>query len=148
MKDKVFNIFLTDDDADDRMLFEEALLELDIQVEFRSFENGVDLMKNLLDPIQPLPDYIFLDLNMPLMNGEECLNDIRDEPKFSKIPIIIYSTFIDSIKLEVLRLNGANLYLKKPNSFSLLKRAIEDCIANIKTQSKEPIPPSDFILQY
>ena len=81
-------IFLADDDQDDRMLFTEALINLGNFIDIRTFDNGVDLMATLLEPEVALPDIIFLDLNMPLMNGEECLDDLKNEPKLSAIPVV------------------------------------------------------------
>ncbi len=114
-------IYLADDDKEDRMLFKEALDEIDMNISIEDFDNGVTLMDNLLKVDKPLPHVIYLDLNMPLMNGEECLNDIRNEPRFSNIPIIIYSTYADTPISNELQKKGANLYLVKPNSFEKLK---------------------------
>jgi len=112
-------IYLADDDKEDRMLFKDALDEIE-NVTIKDFDNGVTLMDNLLK-VDKLPHVIYLDLNMPLMNGEECLNDIRNEPKLSDIPIIIYSTYADVSITNELQKKGANLYLVKPNSFEKLK---------------------------
>ena len=57
---------------------------------------------------------------MPLMNGIECLNDIKNEIKLQHIPIFIYSSAIDSSVSDELQKHGANLYLVKPNSFDKL----------------------------
>lgn len=91
-------IFLADDDEDDRMFFSEAFQEISIKTEVKTFGNGVDLMESLLDPMVVLPHYIFLDLYMPLMDGEECLADIRDEASLADVPVIIYSTSFDEKK--------------------------------------------------
>ena len=124
-----FTIFLADDDNDDRMLFTEVLVELPFDLTVQTFDNGVDLMSSLLDRNLSLPDVIFLDLNMPLMNGEECLEDIRREPKLVKIPIIIYSGFLDRDQVILLKEKGADHYLQKPSNFKdlidLLHRAVE-----------------------
>jgi CheY-like chemotaxis protein len=64
--------------------------------------------------MEQLPDVIFLDLNMPLMIGEECLADIRSEHRFASIPIVIYSTYMDRLKVEYLFEKGADRYLQKP----------------------------------
>lgn len=117
-------IYLADDDNEDRMLFKEALDEIDMNVTIEDFDNGVTLMDNLLKLEKPLPQVIYLDLNMPLMNGEECLNDIKSEPRLSKIPIVIYSTHADIVITEELRKKGADLYLVKPNSFEKLKNLL------------------------
>ena len=113
-----------DDDLDDQTLFSKALEDLLIPMELSTFENGVSLMDKLLHCLL-LPDMIFLDLNMPLMNGEECLMDIKSEKKLEKIPIIIYSTTFEIHRIEELFRKGAAQYLQKPASFNALKLALK-----------------------
>ena len=121
------NIYLADDDEDDRLLFKEALSNIPLKSNIVEFENGVDLMSELLKCIN-LPDVIFLDLNMPLMNGYDCLNDIRSESKFSNIPIVIYSTSYNQRDIERLKEDGANRYIQKPTSFNQLKTLLYKCL--------------------
>ncbi len=121
-------IFLVDDDDEDRRIFISALEDLKKNVAITEFSNGVDLMAHLLDFSQELPDLIFLDLNMPLMNGEECLSDIRNEPCLDQIPVVIYSGYFDSLKMKILKKKGADHYFRKPNTFSQLKRLINDSL--------------------
>ncbi|GBF19240.1 response regulator receiver domain-containing protein [Arenibacter algicola] len=117
------NIFLADDDEDDRELFMDALSELPIETSVKQFENGVDLMAELYSG-NPKPDTIFLDLRMPLMDGFECLTDIRSIPELSEIQIIIYSTSFNQNEVDQLKEAGANLYIKKPNSYNQLKTVL------------------------
>ena len=117
------NIFLADDDQDDRELFMDALSELPIETSVKQFQNGVDLMAELYSG-NPKPDTIFLDLRMPLMDGFECLTDIRSIPELSKIQVIIYSTSYNENEVEQLKESGANLYIKKPNSYNQLKTVL------------------------
>lgn len=117
------NIFLADDDEDDRELFMDALSELPIETSVKQFENGVDLMGELYS-VNPKPDTIFLDLRMPLMDGFECLTDIRSIPELSEIQIIIYSTSFNQNEVDQLKEAGANLYIKKPNSYNQLKTVL------------------------
>jgi len=124
-------IFLVDDSEDDRQLFLEALDELNLKATITTFENGVDLMANLMDSSITLPDIIFLDLYMPLMNGEECLVDIRSNPQLCDIPIIIYSGYHDEHKIKFLKEKGANCYLEKPNTFEKLKHLVDYCIKSL-----------------
>ncbi len=147
MKKNNYTIFLADDDEDDRQFFEEVLEEISPQIRFITFDNGVDLIQNLLKSANVSPDYIFLDLNMPLMDGEECLQEIRNLRHLDQIPIIIYSTAIDFSKAERLRDKGANLYLKKPNSFSELKKAILNCIADVEANLSSNEEGIAFIVQ-
>ena len=125
MKTKGLIIYLVDDDKDDRDWFCEALAEQKTDAKIKTFENGVDLMSDLLDKEKVLPDIIFLDLNMPLMNGEECLSDIRGEKEFSNIRLIIYSSYFDGEKIQLLQKKGADHYLRKPKSIQELKQSIE-----------------------
>jgi response regulator RpfG family c-di-GMP phosphodiesterase len=124
-------IYLADDDNEDRMLFKEAFDEIDINVSIEDFDNGVTLMDNLLRLDKPLPHVIYLDLNMPLMNGEECLHDIKNEPRLLNIPIIIYSTHADVSITNELQKKGAALYLVKPNAFEALKSLLSKSLEYI-----------------
>ncbi|GGW41449.1 response regulator [Arenibacter certesii] len=139
-------IFLADDDEDDRMLFSEALNEQRPDSIILTFDNGVDLMASLLDRNQKLPDIIFLDLNMPLMNGEECLADIRREPSLAAIPVVIYSTYLDPKMVDAVKDGGANKYLKKPKSFPQLKESLEKAINSV-LEEKYGVD-SEFIVRY
>jgi CheY-like chemotaxis protein len=85
-------IILAEDDAGDRMLFEEALNEVNAKTELVTAEDGVELMSTLDQTVPPKPHVIFLDLNMPLKNGFECLKEIRDTPKLKEIPVVVFST--------------------------------------------------------
>ena len=140
-------IYLADDDEDDRQLFTEALEELPFELKVDTFSNGVDLMSKLLDPDTQLPDIIFLDLNMPLMNGEECLADIRDEKKLCKIPIVIYSTSFDIFKVKLLKKKGADRYLQKPKTYSQLKSTIHKAIESLSKQASIKFDKEDFVIK-
>lgn len=121
------NIFLSDDDADDCMLFSEALQELYSEGEARLTiaNDGVKLMEVLDKTVPPPPEVIFLDLNMPRKNGFECLQEIRTTPKLQEIPIVIFSTSSNSDIVDRSYDHGANYYICKPKSYPLLKKTIE-----------------------
>ncbi|MCK0159169.1 response regulator [Allomuricauda sp. F6463D] len=125
------NIFLADDDEDDRLFFVEALEEIPLDIETSEFSNGVGLMRNLYSD-EKLPDVIFLDLNMPMMNGFECLSDIRNDEKFKKLPVVIYSTSFHEEEVERLKNMGATGYLRKPTSYNQLKTLVYKCLKNVK----------------
>ncbi|MBW8201123.1 response regulator [Flagellimonas abyssi] len=125
------NIFLADDDEDDRLFFSEALKEIPLSIETSTFADGVCLMENLYSD-EKLPDVIFLDLNMPMMNGFECLSDIRNDEKFKNIPVIIYSTSFLKTEIERLHRMGAAGYLRKPTSYNQLKTLIYKCVKNLQ----------------
>lgn len=117
---KTIKIYLADDDYEDRELFLEALSEIPLPTDVTQFVDGIDLMDRLFSDTT-LPDIIFLDLHMPVMNGFECLNDIRNFPQFSRIIIIAYSSSYHQREVDQLREDGADHYLQKPDSFIQLK---------------------------
>jgi len=137
------NIFLADDDEDDRELFMDALSELPIETSVKQFENGVDLMAELYSG-NPKPDTIFLDLRMPLMDGFECLTDIRSIPELSEIQIIIYSTSFNQNEVDQLKEAGANLYIKKPNSYNQLKTVLYKSLKPFKNTTSKTSDDLNF----
>ncbi|MFS4446535.1 response regulator [Maribacter sp. 2307UL18-2] len=121
----LLNIALADDDEDDRMLFEEAIEELAMQTKLALFKDGQELMDYLNLPDIVLPNLVFLDLNMPIKNGMQCLREIRQNPTLKNLAIAIYSTSSSEQDIEDTFVNGANIYINKPNSFSKLRQVIE-----------------------
>ena len=138
------NIFLADDDMDDRSLFKDALNGIDIQTQLNISKDGEELMKNLEETVPPPPDIIFLDLNMPRKNGFECLKEIRENHKFEKIPVVILSTSDNAEAINTTYLLGANLFVRKPQSFGLLKRAIKMVL---NKNLNEIISKENYLLQ-
>ncbi len=121
-----YSIFLADDDADDRLLFEEALHELNTDVNIKTANNGEQLMQILDKEVPPTPNIIFLDLNMPLKNGFECLTEIKKDKKFKNIPVVIFSTSCQKEAMDKVYQNGADYYICKPDSFQKLKQLIKN----------------------
>lgn len=122
------SIFLTDDDSDDCTLFYEALLEITDEADLTVSNDGARLMQ-LLESTSPAPEVIFLDLNMPRKNGFECLQEIRKSPTLRDIPVVIFSTSSNADVVERMFQGGANYYITKPASFSLLKKAISHVLS-------------------
>lgn len=113
-------LFVVDDDLDDLMLFKDAINEIDATIEIETAGNGVEALKKLNEQAISEPDYIFIDLNMPLMNGVQCLQEIKKIPAYQHVPVIIYST--SSYERDILQTinNGAFHYIVKPFSFQEL----------------------------
>lgn len=111
---------LADDDSDDRMLFCEAVADTGLKVDIRTVKDGVELMNYLLGTGIILPQVLFLDLNMPFKNGFQCLAEIRSYKAFEDMFIILYSTTARPSDIQLGFEKGANLFIKKPNSFTEL----------------------------
>ena len=121
--DKI-NIILTDDDTDEFELFKDAFDNLKVECKLNYFHNGKELIDYMNTPDMEIPDILFLDLNMPIMTGMECLREIRADKRFKNLPIAIYSTSSsEKDQLETFT-NGANIYIKKPDNFDEMKRIL------------------------
>ncbi len=133
-------IFLTDDDNDDCMLFSEALRESYAEIGLNVTTDGVKLMEMLHEMPPKGPMVLFLDLNMPRKNGFECLDEIRSSPALKDIPVIIFSTSSNTDIIDRTYRQGANYFISKPNSFSLLKKAIAHVLSFDPLQlNKKPL---------
>ena len=138
-------IYLAEDDADDRKLFKEAMSAIPIATDITEFDNGIDLMDCLFSDTT-LPDAIFLDLRMPLMDGFECLMDIRSFPQFSQVKIIVFSSTYHEREIRQLKNDGANQYLQKPNTFNQLKTLLYRSLQSLCENRKKNIPIAFLIL--
>lgn len=121
-------ITLADDDEDDRLFFTDAFDELKINTIVNTHKNGKELLEFLNHPETVLPNIIFLDLNMPILNGIDCLKEIKKNDKFNDIAIAIYSTSSSEEDVENTFVLGANIYIKKPSDFGTLKKVLSDVV--------------------
>ena len=124
-KKKPFVILLADDDRDDQMLTREALDVGEVENELQIVEDGVELLEYLrgegrFEGNNPWPGLILLDLNMPRKDGRDALAELKNDPLFRVIPVVILTTSTAEIdKLHGYQL-GAASYLTKPPTFSEL----------------------------
>jgi CheY-like chemotaxis protein len=139
-------LLLADDDADDRLFFREALDQIPVSVELTTVTNGQQLMEWLQEHQGNLPHLIFLDLNMPRKNGNECLTEIKLAPQWQSLPIIIFSTSIHPRQVDELYHKGAQYYIQKPTDFRRLTGVIEKLL--LMPEEKRQVQPAqkDFIL--
>jgi len=142
------SIFLADDDADDCMLFEDALREVSNSTALITANDGVELINLIETTVPPPPDVIFLDLNMPRKNGFECLEQIRSTKAWENIPVVIFSTSGQEEMVRKVHQQGANFFIRKPGSFPKLKQAIKQVLDIDWTNHNWKVSPENFYYQY
>lgn len=118
-------ILLVEDDKDDQEFFVEALSQISNTSLFGIANDGVEALQHLNEE-KSLPDMIFMDINMPRMNGIECLKEIAKSSLAKNIPVIMLSTSTDNI--ELVRQLGGRAFLEKPCLNGMLKSHIERII--------------------
>ena len=113
---KSTRFLIVDDDADDRMLFIEAAKEIDETIECRIAKNGEQALKLLRNIEIPLPDFIFLDIRMPRLDGKKCLLEIKKDERLKNIPVVIYTTSREVEESRELNEMGAFHFISKPRN--------------------------------
>ena len=120
--------FLIDDDIDDQEIFQIALQQVDQTIGFVTANNCIEGLHLLKEDDSFVPDYIFLDLNMPKMNGMQCLPEIRRLDHLKEVKIIIYSTSSDPSIIDASKMLGANDFLVKPDKLGLLVNKLSEIL--------------------
>lgn len=128
-------ILIVDDDLDDITLFCQAVQEIDPQAECLLAKNGKEAL-DLLDKLVTLPDLIFLDINMPIMNGKEFLLIGKKDSKLKDIPIVIYSTTAKTKEIDEFLQLGATDFLTKQVKFKKIVSDIRSILTRFKVVKK------------
>jgi CheY-like chemotaxis protein len=125
-------ILVADDDADDRLMIEEAFDESDLRNEIHFVENGEQLMQYLRREDQfeqlsdrPFPGVVLLDLNMPRKDGREALREIKADPDLCRIPIVVLTTSHAEEDIVSTYALGVSSFITKPATFEQLADALK-----------------------
>ncbi len=133
-------ILFIDDDRDEIEIFGEALRNVNSNIQLVSFNSSTKFMNVIKESdIELHFNIIFLDLNMPLFTGMDCLMAIRKSPKWAKARVIIYTTSNSEKDISEAYEKGANLYIQKPNTIIELQQIIEK-VLYLKWHKYDPQP--------
>lgn len=121
--EKNYTIILADDDFDDAELFESVLADVAPNVKFVHVEDGRDLLR-LTETL--LPDAVFLDINMPRVDGWQCLKQLRESMIGERIPVFMYSTSSHARDQQLSRELGASGFITKPSEIKVLQQVLTD----------------------
>lgn len=121
------NILLIDDDEDDQEIFVNALQEISTSVLYSANNDAQQALHDLIAK-KINPDVIFLDLNMPIMNGQQFLIEIKKIENLKHIPVIIFSTTSHIPTIQISKELGAHDFITKPNNFDSLINILKPLI--------------------
>ncbi|HEY5750810.1 MAG TPA: response regulator [Chryseolinea sp.] len=122
-------ILLVDDDKEDQEIFRDAIEEVDSSVHCLCANNGEEALILLGNDITAQPDLLFIDLNMPRLNGKQVLQEIKKQPHLDGIPVIMYSTFFGEADIAEITAAGAVHHMIKPTKFTDLCESLEKILA-------------------
>jgi CheY-like chemotaxis protein len=117
-------VLYIDDDQEDCEIMEEAVSKVDASVTFVPFMDCRDAL-SYLNEMPILPDFVFLDINMPVMNGKECLATIKSIERLKDVPVIMCSTTPLTSEMKTYFQSGIYDFIVKPNSFEKLCLAVD-----------------------
>jgi CheY-like chemotaxis protein len=129
---------LADDDSDDANIFYEVLSKVDPSAIFLRAWDGKEALQLLEKSIEK-PNIIFLDINMPGMNGWECLATLKSSETYKSIPVIMYSTSAHKRERELAFKLGAHCLIEKPDDMNCLQMILETIIININDNLMEAL---------
>ncbi|HYC87563.1 MAG TPA: response regulator [Chryseosolibacter sp.] len=130
-------ILLIDDDKDDQILFCETVRIISPQIHCDIAGNGKEGLQ-VLNEASKLPELVFLDINMPIMDGRETLKVIKSTPKLQRLNVIVYSTSIGPADAQEYTKLGVK-HITKPSTFNGLLRALTGPIEQAIRQTQSEI---------
>lgn len=127
-------VVLADDDKEDCFIFSDAIADLRIEIDLTIVGNGDKLMALLQEFI---PDILFLDIHMPCRDGRQCIREIRANPLYDRLPVIIYSGMGEKDIISSFYREGANQFLIKPSTMDELKQALDIIFKNFYRDTRQ-----------
>jgi DNA-binding NtrC family response regulator len=119
-------VILIDDDQDDLDMVKETIMSIDNSIRCTSFVYPEEALRVVANELAFIPDYIFIDINMPMLSGDILLAEFRKLKKFESSVITMFSTSIPDDMSRKLKEAGANFTFQKPHKF-------EDYVALLQT---------------
>lgn len=140
---KLARILLVEDSSADADFFQEVMEANKIQYQLQVFQDGEAALNFLLTNEEQkkiqLPDLIFLDLNLPKVNGKELLRNIKSRENLSSIPVVILSGSNNINDIKEVDSLGATDYIVKPISFPKLQQIVSSINNILLKESNEQL---------
>ena len=120
-------ILYVDDDSEDLAIFQEALNDINENIRFIPLKSAHDALA-LLNRQISLPNLIFVDINMPVMDGKEFLKNLKTDKRFQNIPVIMYTTSRQQKEKDECKGLGAHDFITKTSTYPELIQRLRTVI--------------------
>jgi CheY-like chemotaxis protein len=124
------SVIVIDDDQDDIDLLTEAINQFDKSLACISFNSPEKALLFLSGELILMPDYIFIDINMPGITGDKVLNEVRKNSDFDRVIVAMISTTMSKNVSESLKKLGANFTFQKPDKFEVFHSILRKILIN------------------
>lgn len=135
---EISSVLLAENDREQCFFFKKSLLQVRGKIQYTEVHDGEQLT-TLLQNF--MPDILFIDLNMPLKNGMDCIRDLRMKEAYKTLPIVVYSISTHPETIHGAYVAGANLYLVKPAEYFNLVHSL-DAILSLDWSDPEKVKDS------
>lgn len=122
--DQPITILLVDDDEDCRSLIRDAIAECKVSNQIHECRNGREALEFLRNQDLPRPGLIYLDIEMPGLDGQATLRQIKSDPNLRDIPVVMMTGVAEEHQMEEAARNGANSYTLKPANAEQFLRTV------------------------
>lgn len=126
-------IVLIDDDQDDLDILREVILKHEPSFDCVSFINPAEAIKVICEDFMIVPDYLFIDINMPGMPGDKCVSELRKREELNNSVIAVLSTSIPPKVAETLKQLGADYTFQKPSSMEAYNKILNSVFSHSLT---------------
>lgn len=147
MNKEFLNVIVADNDENNLIFFKNILKELKISIKVQCFSNGKDMMLYLNNNDAVVPEIVFIKYTIPGKDSMECLEEIEADSKFNKMVTAIFSEPISEDEIEDIFVKGANIFMKKPESFEALKKVLTEIITINWQYHTSGLNKDNFILK-
>ncbi|GEO11306.1 response regulator [Segetibacter aerophilus] len=131
-----YNVLIAEDDTDDYNFFVEGFEKISTSYCITRARNGLECITYL--KTHNNPEIVFLDLNIPIKSGLECLKFIKDSNAFQHIPVVIYSTSHYIKHIDAAFKGGAHYYIVKPCNADLLVETLNIVLDRLEENLQTP----------
>ncbi|WP_300685763.1 response regulator [Chryseobacterium sp.] len=128
MNKEFLNVIVADNDENTLIFFKNILKELKVSIKVQCFSNGNSLMEYLNNDDAVVPEIVFMRYTLPGKDSMECLDEMGLNLKFCNMVKAVFSDPIPEIEIEDIFVKGANIYMRKPESFETFKKVLTDVI--------------------
>lgn len=145
---EMFHLLYIDDDSDDRELFGEALTRIETKTDIVMVDSCAEGLKVLNESGEKKFDLIFLDINLPAIDGRECLKMLKQDAALKNIPVVMLTNSRSDRDIDLAYRFGAHYHMIKPVAYINLVASLK-LIFEINWKESQPVPERDkFVINY
>lgn len=147
MNKEYLNVIAADDDEGTIIFFKNIFKSLKIGVKSQCFSNGGEMIEYLGSTGAIIPELVFIQYNIPGKKWIDCLDEIKADPKFSNIIIVVYADQIPESEIEEVFINGAHVFMKKAETYDGLKKAVTEILTITWQYHTSGLNTDNFIMK-